>query len=282
MIRVFWFVIILLGVSVTTQVQNSADAIIINQTFTDNPNELINQAQIKAYNYDFSPFLSTIIGPYTITNMSLTFGIGNDASDTGATSQYLSGFSNFQQTEQHEWKQVRTREFRVLDLSEELSLRLPNLTQGSNVRTASTGFLNILGPVTNTITLTTYDPWAHANPGHNHNVNDPQQDKLILYEEHRTRNYGNTVASAGTYTIPTQFYPFLSNKGNLDYQVYGLSGDSMFTHSILSMTVTASESQVPVPEPATIALLGIGLAGLAGAAVRRKRKTEVGNKIILG
>ena len=41
-----------------------------------------------------------------------------------------------------------------------------------------------------------------------------------------------------------------------------------------SVPIPAPATVAPIPEPATIALLGIGLAGLAGAEVRRRRKKK--------
>ena len=38
------------------------------------------------------------------------------------------------------------------------------------------------------------------------------------------------------------------------------------------MRIITTPTSAPIPEPTTIALLGIGLAGLAGAEVRRRRK----------
>ncbi len=50
------------------------------------------------------------------------------------------------------------------------------------------------------------------------------------------------------------------------------------THDIDGNGNGGPPGQEPVPEPTTIALLGIGLVGLAGAEVRRRRKTNAVDK----
>ena len=61
-----------------------------------------------------------------------------------------------------------------------------------------------------------------------------------------------------------------------------LSGFWEGTQGAISHISLYGSTSSPVPEPATVALLGIGLVGLAGAEVRRRRKKNVSRKKLRG
>lgn len=108
-------------------------------------------------------------------------------------------------------------------------------------------------------------------------------------------NYGNThIEQAGLNSSQNGFV--FHNAGNHLYVDVGVQGGSQrpvadwaighwsmvadwnadyagsgFEGTIQLVAITPHEFTVPIPEPATMLILGIGLAGLAGAGVRRKK-----------
>ncbi len=73
----------------------------------------------------------------------------------------------------------------------------------------------------------------------------------------------------GSTDITLTSFVTLNASGTVNASVTSLWGDFFF----LDATLTA-EATEPVPEPATVALLGIGIVGLTGAEVRRRRKKK--------
>ncbi|KHE93216.1 MAG: PEP-CTERM sorting domain-containing protein [Candidatus Scalindua rubra] len=72
--------------------------------------------------------------------------------------------------------------------------------------------------------------------------------------------------------------PFLVNVGDGHVDEVGIWNHALSDSEVSALYQNATS---PVPEPATIALLGIDLAGFAGAAVRRKAKKRHSNNTSL-
>lgn len=67
----------------------------------------------------------------------------------------------------------------------------------------------------------------------------------------------------------TMVYPFVADNATLTFQFNSATGRGFFSEPGIDAFGIADAQQQPIPEPATLALLGIGLAGL-GALRRRK------------